>query len=633
MHAPQAVAEAVRSREMVRCAGEDGVLWQVVPAAVGSSRITLIASGGPDTGQEHLLKALADSLELGWREAEAASDLTRELAHAWDRLSFFYELTQVAGDLSSPPDLFRATARLLHQVVDAEDVFLASEREAGWTAQTASGLRLNLPKEIVQPLREAARPLSLAELPSIEDPEWLGFGLRDLLVAPIYMESDFYGVVGLLNPPEGRFDSNDLQLLAAVADQVGALAELALSRQSRESRLRFEHELAIAAEIQESLLPVELPDLAGVEIAAFLRLASRVGGDFYDIARTRDDDIMLLLTDVAGKGVPAALLTSLVHATFQGESAHHTDPADLLEVMNQLLFADLDKAASFVTGIVGRLSTNPLRFEYASAGHVEAALWLAGENRLEFLPATGFPLGIEKNARFETQRRKLHPGDVLLLYSDGVTESEAPDGKVLGKQGLADIMHAVHPAHASDQLRTYVDALDVHRQEAPLRDDVALLLVRALEVDSEPQMVVPFVLAAEMAHASRLVDPTRMLVKELELPQDAGRQLADGFALALTEVVTNQMEHAYAGGPGRIQGRLVLDRNSLTAHLYDYGIAFDAGETSPKSAIDPSDPPERGYGMRLARALTDELIYERLDGGRNHWCLRKYLSGEHRHED
>ncbi len=159
------------------------------------------------------------------------------------------------------------------------------------------------------------------------------------------------------------------------------------------------------------------------------------------------------------------------------------------------------------------------------------------------------------------------------------------------------------------------------------------MLVRVLDVDSEAQLVVPFVLAAELSHASRLVDPTRTLVQELKLPKEAGRQLADGFALALTEVVTNQMEHAYAGGPGRIQGRLVLDRDSLSAHLYDYGTAFDAGDARLEDYIDPSNPPERGYGLRLARALTDELVYERLEGGRNHWCLRKFLSGEHRDED
>jgi anti-sigma regulatory factor (Ser/Thr protein kinase) len=336
---------------------------------------------------------------------------------------------------------------------------------------------------------------------------------------------------------------------------------------------------------------------------------------------------VLLLADVAGKGSPAAILTAVVHATFRSEVSHWSDPAILLQVMSHLLHPDLDRAETFVTVVVVRLESNPLGFTYSSAGHVDVPLWRNGDQELMYLPATGLPLGIDPGATYNSKHVKLEPGDVLLLYSDGVTETENIDGKVLGLQGLSDIIYATYPAAVDDQIRVVVEALDVHRNSLPLRDDVALLIVRALPVEKAPAKVVPFVFPAEVTAASGLVTLVQEIGATLPLVgAENRRHFADDFALAASEIVTNQITHAYQGRRGRIQGRIMVEADRLVADLFDNGVPFQSPKGT-KSAIDLDNPPEKGYGLMMVRGLLDSFEYRRLDGGRNHWRLVKNFTG------
>jgi serine phosphatase RsbU (regulator of sigma subunit)/anti-sigma regulatory factor (Ser/Thr protein kinase) len=426
---------------------------------------------------------------------------------------------------------------------------------------------------------------------------------------------------------EGCFDSSVVQLLASVAEQVGGLIQAAKARVEREESQRLEHELEIAAGIQASLLPTSLPQISGLELVAYLRPARHIGGDFYDVAEAKTGEPMLMLADVAGKGSPAAILTAVVHATFRGEALHRRDPAELLRLMNRLLHPDLEKAEAFVTAVIVRLDSDAKGFCYASAGHADCVIWRRREEEFELLGATGLPLGIDSSATYRSEQIKLDPGDILLLYSDGVTEAENPDGGILGLQGLSDIIVATNPARAEEQIKVIVESLDVYRHGLPLRDDVALMMVRALKEDEEKAKVFPFVIPAEVLFVRQLVDLVRNLSSNLPIQSSKlRRQVADNFALAISEVVTNQIQHAFSGQKGQIHGRISIGSSQLIADLYDRGAPFQPSD-NPIAPLDPEDPPERGYGLRLVRGLLDRVETRRLEGGRNHWHLVKELSG------
>jgi serine phosphatase RsbU (regulator of sigma subunit)/anti-sigma regulatory factor (Ser/Thr protein kinase) len=469
--------------------------------------------------------------------------------------------------------------------------------------------------------------LSFADVQGfVDNDEQLFQSVSDLIVAPLICSDGACGLIGFIKLEEGEYDASDAQLLASVAEHLGALIEASRIRRTREEQKRLKRELSIAAEIQSSLLPSRLPIVRGCELAAHLQPARRVGGDFYDVAHLRTGEPVLMLADVSGKGMPAAILTAVVHATFHGEAPYQRDPSQLLAEINRSIYTDLDKAQAFVTAAVARIDSDPLGIAYASAGHVEAAIWRKKKTWIEFLPATGLPLGVQRILSCRTKEIQLEPGDVLLLYSDGVTEAENSNGEVFGAQRLSDIMEAVHPASSEIQIQTILKAVETFCGKSPIRDDLTMILVRAMAVEDHLTEVVPFVISSKTTEISPFME---WVWQELTPYSDEEQRpnLVDEFTLALTEVVTNQSEHAYENGVGLILGRLTLSKSKWQVDLYDRGVSFEP-RVGLEFSINPDDPPLDGYGMRIIQNALDGCTYKRLEDGRNHWTLTKQLSGE-----
>ena len=630
---PQAIRRALERHADLAWLPMRGRMWWVTaPLPTSAIRVQIAAWAPRDGGWKPVLQLWSDLLAGFLEQKLTAEGMTEELINAWDRLTFLYELAQIASRPSETDEMLAAIVRLLSQVVSAEDVLLVTSAEGRLAAFTASNSELPMPEALVASVAGAPRPLSLDELkPALQQAGSPLAEVGDLLVAPL-TGGGGAGAIGLVNPPERRFDANDVLLLASVAEQVNALLEAAQSRAALLQSQRLEHELAIAADLQTSLLPVSLPAIEGFELAARLLPARRVGGDFYDAVVAEDGEVMLLLADVAGKGMPAAMLTAVVHATFMSETAHSQDPAGVLHAMNRLIYQDLDRTGTFVTAIVARLESKPCGFTYASAGHADLAVWRAELGVVDLLPATGLPLGLEPGSAYVSRRVSLGPGDVLLFYSDGVTEAEGPDGAMFGVEGLADVLWAAHPARAEDQVRAIVEGLDAHRGDLPLRDDVALLLARVM-AGQEEAAVTPFVIPAQLGAVSRVVELSRRVCDGPAFAEGTtGRHFADEFALAVSEIVTNQVQHAYGGRNGRIQGRLSRYPDRVQADLSDDGIPFERSDLAGPQ-VNPEEPPDRGYGLRIARALLDRCEYSRLPRGRNHWCLVKRTQGVRTDED
>ena len=384
---PVAVRRAVRENASLEPLETRGMFWWVIsPSSDLRGQVQLIAWANEDKGWKDLLQSWTDMLTIASSETAVADRLTEALVEAWDRLTFLYELAHIAGHATELPSMLNSIVRLLSQVVSAEEVFLVTVDDAGWESVTASGQPLVSPRILVENVYYVGRPLGLVELkPALEKAESPLAEVGDLLIAPLIGEGDLSGVIGLMDSREGCFDSSDVQLLASVAEQVGGLIQAAKDRAEREESQRLEHELEIAAGIQASLLPTNLPQIPGLELVAYLRPARHIGGDFYDVAEAKTGEPMLMLADVAGKGSPAAILTAVVHATFRGEALHRRDPAKLLQIMNRLLHPDLEKAEAFVTAVIVRLESDAKGFSYASAGHADCVLWRHHEERFELL--------------------------------------------------------------------------------------------------------------------------------------------------------------------------------------------------------------------------------------------------------
>ncbi|MEW6567471.1 MAG: SpoIIE family protein phosphatase [Chloroflexota bacterium] len=617
---PRCVRDSLQARGALSGVRVRSRTWWVTTPTTEARRLQIVAWSVRTGRWEPLLQSWTDLLASLHEIAETSRDLTEQLINSWDRLAFLYQLARIASGPSELPEMLSAIVRLLAQVVQVEEAFLAMELGEAVSTVTASGKPLERAQSLLACVRGASRPLALAEVRA-EVGERSADG--DLLLAPMTAGST-RGVLGLASRRPKRFDANDLQLLASVAEHVGALIESAEARVAQMDRQRLEHELALAAELQRTLLPVSLPQIEGVQLAAYLKAARRVGGDLYDAVVTASGEVVLLLADAAGKGMPAALITALVHAVFRGECAHNPDPGELLGAMNHSLFADLDRTGTFVTAAVLRIGPRAGSMAYASAGHLDLALCRGDSGSIEYLPATGLPLGIDPQLSFASRPLRLSHGDTLVVYSDGVTEAEDADGELFGMRGLEDIMSASYLADADTQLQTMLDALEAHRSDKPLRDDVAMLFIRGEGPAARACEVHPFVIPAKLSSVAQVVAIAREASRSCLLAEK--QSLADDFGLALSEIVTNQVQHACSGQHGLIWGRVVNDGTCLRADSYDRGIEFHA-PPGVELLLDPLNPPDRGYGLRLARGLTDVCEYRRLLDGRNHWRLIKRLGG------
>ena len=241
-----------------------------------------------------------------------------------------------------------------------------------------------------------------------------------------------------------------------------------------------QRELQIAADIQRSLLPSKIPSCMPFELAAACQSALQVGGDFFDIIPASDGVLLLVIADVMGKGVPAALFAAVLRSTIRSMPQLFDQPGELLATANRTLFPDLSRVDMFVTAQIAFLNPHQQKIITASAGHCPLLVWRRDAPAAVALGQSGFPLGIEPLTRYAQTETPLPPGAAALLYTDGLSESRNAAGEMLGEKGLLRIL-AWAAAQTSDPQtgKHYLLArLADYCGHEPLTDDQTLILIR-----------------------------------------------------------------------------------------------------------------------------------------------------------
>ena len=250
-----------------------------------------------------------------------------------------------------------------------------------------------------------------------------GFQTRTMLCMPMWdRDGKKVGVFQILNKKEGTFAKEDENFLEAFSVHAALAIENARLHQDIVEKQKIEKELEIAGTIQRKLLPKELPTLTGYEIDAVARPTRLVGGDYYDLISLKDGKIALVIADVSGKGVPAALLVSTLHASLHAYIEGVSDLAKLASRLNEVVHANTE-AERYITLFMGILDPTSGSLQYVNAGHCFPFFLRASDTTVTPLAATGLPLGMFEGVGFETGRITINPSDVLVLYTDGVTEA------------------------------------------------------------------------------------------------------------------------------------------------------------------------------------------------------------------
>jgi serine phosphatase RsbU (regulator of sigma subunit) len=242
-----------------------------------------------------------------------------------------------------------------------------------------------------------------------------------------------------------------------------------------EERKKMEKELALAQETQKSLLPGSLPKFENFHIHAFNNPTRYVGGDFYDFLQLSSGEWMGVLADVSGKGMPAALLSSMVLGALSMEFRSRTPPHDVLNRVNQLL-CEKSLPDQFVTLFLFLLSPDGAG-QFISAGHNIAYLFRSATGKIEELIPDAYFLGMFDFASYQSRTLQLDKGDILVVYSDGLTDAENPQGEMFGKKRLLEIIRREAPSGSHAVEQRFLNAIEDFTQGTPQTDDITFVVV------------------------------------------------------------------------------------------------------------------------------------------------------------
>ena len=246
---------------------------------------------------------------------------------------------------------------------------------------------------------------------------------------------------------------------------------------SRDKLVALQNELDVANNIQQSVLPASFPESDQYQIYASMQPARNVGGDFYDVQILRDGKLGLAIADVSDKGMPAALFMMSSRMLLKGAGQRFENPGEALKEVNNLLDAE-NEAAMFVTLFYAIYNPETSEFCYSNGGHNEPIIVHPNGEVTVIQPTGGTALGIIPGIDYDEETVKLEPGDIVILYTDGITEAFNSEGELFGLDRLCQIFREKQPNDVQETSKMVFDAVNEFAGEEPQSDDQACLVFR-----------------------------------------------------------------------------------------------------------------------------------------------------------
>lgn len=482
--------------------------------------------------------------------------------------------------------LLRATDRL-SPLLDTAELFARLTRECVPEMGDCAQLYVQRDGVLVRTETAGEQLDAFPELTSLE-----GVVARTTVVTPLYNASGAFGaLVTAFGASDRTYEREDVATLQLLAQRVSVIVE---------SAQRFAREHRVAEALQRASLPQELPSPAGMTLAAFYAAAaaeSQIGGDWYDAVELRDGRVMLSIGDVAGHGLEAAVTMANMRQIVRGIAHVHPDPALMLEAADRALRTE--HPAAYVTCFVGVIDPVESTLSYATAGHPPAML-RTSDGAVKLLAVPGLPLGLRKTIEPATVVVEIAEGDMLVLYTDGLTEVD--HRPIAGEEQLIAAISEPKFSSCPDPARALFERLVTIEP----RDDIAIL------VASVGKLQRPSSTLYRYSADSRDIDMMREVRAQTEREiEKTFSQEEDRFRvqLVLSEMIGNVVRHT----PGTVEIVLERRREAFVVHTLDDGDGF---EFVPKLPLDHYS--ERGRGLFLAASFADEFSVSRRPAGGSH---------------
>lgn len=454
------------------------------------------------------------------------------------------------------------------------------------------------------------------------------------LVVPLVSQGDLIGLINLGSRlSEQEYTSDDMKLLQDLSTQAAPALKVAqlVQQQKLEAieRERIQQELRVARLIQQTLLPQELPQVAGWQVDAYYQPARAVGGDFYDFIYFADGRIAFIVADVTDKGVPAALVMATTRSILRAAAERLESPGAVLERTNNVLVQEIPPKM-FVTCFVALLNPQTGHLRYANAGHDVPYHYT--KDGLQELRATGMPLGLMPGMNYEEKETTLAPDDYFLLYSDGLVEAHAPDREMFGFPRLQALM-AGHGNGRSlnqfllDELAAFTGA--GWEQE----DDVTLVTIQRLEIgDLSPAATrledssIVFEIASEPGN-ERLAMAKVAEIVGAALPSSRLEKLKT----AVAEATMNAMEHGNKYDEDKpVSIEVDMSKTAVTVRITDQGGGkpMTNAATPDLDAKLAGEQSPRGWGLFLIKNMVDEMTVRQAETEHTIELVMNLESGE-----
>jgi phosphoserine phosphatase RsbU/P len=439
-----------------------------------------------------LLEALANQMAVALANAHLY-DLMRREKRANELL---YRVGLALSRTLRLEDLLPLVTQLLRELIDfdAVGIYLYDPETQmlewfhghGYHEGSEEQVRLKIGQGAVGWVAEHREALIIPD--ALADPRYLAArpGTRSEMGVPLVAEGELVGVFNIESDTPSAFDERDLRLLSAFGNQTAIAIQRARLHDLAIEKRRMEEEIRIARRIQRRLLPSADPVFAGLDIAAFNHPSLEVSGDVYDFVEITSDQLGILIGDVAGKGIPAGILMATFQASMRAEIRNNYAISVILGKVNRLMRESIEETA-FVTAVYGVFDRTRRRLTYSNAGH-NPPLLLRISGAVEWLQEGGTVLGAFADAEYTESFLDLEPGDLLVFYTDGISEAMSPTGELFGSERLLETLRACSRDDSARAVcRRILEAVHKHCGHTHMEDDLTAIVLRPTASGAQDQ--------------------------------------------------------------------------------------------------------------------------------------------------
>ncbi len=415
------------------------------------------------------------------------------LIDALHRIELELELLQETGTILSMSiqldDVFKSIVDALEKLISFNAIGIYILRQKGeridelfssgyQNAASPELLRLKAGKGLVGWVAKTGEPVIVPNVK--QDTRYVAAREETMseLVVPLFFGTEVIGAFNLESDKLDAYSPSDLEMVTAFANQAALSITRARLIQETFEKNKIKEQLQVAREIQKSFQPSKEMKYLGYDFDAVNISSEEVGGDYFDFIPIVDNQLGVTIADVSGKGLPASLIMASFRASLIAEIRNNYAIRTILRKVNNLICESVEKG-KFVTAVYGVLDMKNRIFTFANAGHNPPIL-LRATGEVEFLSTGGWTLGIMPEREYEERPIHIRDGDILVLYTDGVTEAESPSGELFGTERLVDMVKTNRQRSAKEMRETVVQEIIRFRDPSSQPDDLTIVIIKAI---------------------------------------------------------------------------------------------------------------------------------------------------------